>query len=54
MIELYHCIDARSLRPLWVLEEMRLPYQLHVLPFPPRAFASGYKKKKQHATNAER
>ena len=45
MIELYHCIDARSLRPLWVLEEMRLPYQLHVLPFPPRAFASGYKEK---------
>lgn len=45
MIELYHCIDARSLRPLWVLETMRLPYQLHVLPFPPRAFASGYKEK---------
>ena len=43
MIELYHCIDARSLRPLWVLEEMRLPYQLHVLPFPPRALAPHYK-----------
>ncbi|KAI9030525.1 glutathione S-transferase family protein [Hyaloraphidium curvatum] len=34
---LYHCIAARSFRPLWLLEELRLPYKLVVLPFPPRA-----------------
>ena len=39
MIHLYHCVDARSFRPLWVLEEMRLPYELTVLPFPPRVLA---------------
>lgn len=36
MIELYHCADARSFRALWTLEEMALPYRLHLLPFPPR------------------
>jgi glutathione S-transferase len=36
MIELYHCADARSFRALWALEEMQLPYSLHVMPFPPR------------------
>ncbi|WP_129649439.1 glutathione S-transferase family protein [Peristeroidobacter agariperforans] len=36
-IELWHCADTRSFRVLWVLEELRLPYQLHLLPFPPRA-----------------
>jgi glutathione S-transferase len=36
MIELWHCPDARSFRPLWALEELGLPYQLHLLPFPPR------------------
>lgn len=45
MIELYHCIDARSLRPLWTMEEMGLRYRLHVLPFPPRAHAPQYKQK---------
>lgn len=44
MIHLYHCVDARSFRPLWVLEEMGLPYELTVLPFPPRALAPEYKK----------
>ena len=39
MIELYHCADARSFRALWTLEEMALPYRLHLLPFPPRARA---------------
>jgi glutathione S-transferase len=39
MITLYHCVSARSFRPLWVLEEMGLPYQLKMLPFPPRALA---------------
>jgi glutathione S-transferase len=36
LIELYHSIDARSFRALWALEEMHLPYRLHVLEFPPR------------------
>ncbi len=36
MIELWHCADARSFRPLWALEELGLPYTLHLLPFPPR------------------
>jgi glutathione S-transferase len=39
MIMLYHCLDARSFRPLWMLEEMALPYELKMLPFPPRALA---------------
>jgi len=42
MITLYHCLDARSFRPLWMLEEMRLPYALKMLPFPPRAHARAY------------
>ena len=36
MIELYHCVDARSFRALWTLEAMGLDYKLHTLPFPPR------------------
>lgn len=35
-MELWHSADARSFRPLWMLEEMALPYRLHLLPFPPR------------------
>ncbi len=42
MIELYHCIDARSFRALWALEEMGLAYRLHVLPFPPRVLSPEY------------
>ncbi|MBP6019087.1 MAG: glutathione S-transferase family protein [Burkholderiaceae bacterium] len=44
MIEttLYHCVGARSLRPLWVLEELGLPYQLQMLAFPPRAHQREY------------
>lgn len=42
MIELYHCTDARSFRALWALEELGLPYRLHVLPFPPRAHRPDY------------
>lgn len=42
-ITLYHCADARSLRPLWCLEEMGLEYELINLPFPPRVFAKEYK-----------
>lgn len=36
MIILYHCMSARSFRPLWMLEELGLPYELRMLPFPPR------------------
>ena len=39
MLHLHHCVSARSFRPLWMLEELQLPYQLHMLPFPPRAKA---------------
>jgi glutathione S-transferase len=44
MITLYHCVAARSFRPLWTLEEMKLPYDLKMLPFPPRIFAREYLK----------
>lgn len=42
MIQLWHCANARSFRPLWMLEEMQLPYQLHLLPFPPRHRQPGW------------
>jgi glutathione S-transferase len=44
LIELYHCPDARSFRALWTLEELGLPYTLHLLPFPPRVRAPQYLK----------
>ena len=43
MIKLYHCADARSFRVLWALEELELPYELEVMPFPPRYRVEGYK-----------
>lgn len=39
---LYHCVSARSFRPLWMLEELGLPYELKMLPFPPRLKAKPY------------
>ena len=42
MITLYHCAAARSFRVVWTLEEMGLPYELKMLPFPPRVFAKDY------------
>lgn len=42
MIELHHCPDTRSFRALWALEELGLPYKLHLLPFPPRLLAPEY------------
>ncbi len=42
MIHLYHCVSARSFRPLWMLEELQLPYSLHMLPFPPRLRARSF------------
>lgn len=41
-MKLWHCKDARSLRPLWALEEMGLPYELENLPFPPRVLRKEY------------
>ena len=42
MITLFHCVSARSFRPLWTLEELGAPYQLRMLPFPPRVHAKAY------------
>src|SRR5271165_2874831 len=42
MIALWHCVDARSFRPLWALEEIGLQYRLEILPFPPRYLAREY------------
>ena len=42
MIHLYHCTDARSFRALWALEELGLPYELTVMPFPPRYRQKSY------------
>jgi glutathione S-transferase len=36
MIKLYHCKDARSLRCVWALEELGIPYELATLGYPPR------------------
>lgn len=41
-IRLWHCTGARSMRCVWMLEEMGLPYELTVLPFPPRMFQKDY------------
>ncbi|UTP39879.1 glutathione S-transferase family protein [Phenylobacterium sp. LH3H17] len=42
MPTLYHCADARSFRVLWALEELGVPYELKLLPFPPRVRAPDY------------
>ncbi|MDY7576821.1 glutathione S-transferase family protein [Herbaspirillum sp. RTI4] len=42
MITLYHCLSARSFRPLWMLEELSTPYALKMLPFPPRIMERDY------------
>ena len=41
-MKLYHCADARSLRPLWALEELGTDYELVNMAFPPRATYPGY------------
>tara|TARA_R110002110_G_scaffold107369_3_gene268694 strand:- start:21578 stop:22189 length:612 start_codon:yes stop_codon:yes gene_type:complete len=41
-IKLFHCKGARSVRPLWTLEEMGIPYELEVMSFPPRFLQEGY------------
>lgn len=40
--QLHHCVSARSFRALWILEELQQPYELLMLPFPPRALARDY------------
>ena len=42
MIALHHCLSARSFRPLWMLEELGQPYELKMLPFPPRVLARSF------------
>ncbi len=42
MLRLYHAPDARSLRPLWTLEEMGLDYELINVAFPPRVTYPDY------------
>lgn len=42
MIVLYHCANARSFRALWMLEELGLPCELRMLPFPPRVLRKDY------------
>lgn len=42
MMKLWHCSGARSLRPLWALEEMGMDYEVEILPFPPRVFNRDY------------
>lgn len=37
---LYHAPHTRSVRPLWLLEEMELPYELQTSAFDPEYFAS--------------
>ena len=39
---LWHCHNARSLRPLWAMAEMGMEYELIELPFPPRIFQKDF------------
>jgi glutathione S-transferase len=41
-LKLWHCAGARSIRPLWTLEEMGLEYELELMQFPPRFAHQGY------------
>ena len=43
-MKLWHCSSARSLRPLWTLEELEFEYEVQILPFPPRVFERDYLK----------
>ncbi|HZW21005.1 glutathione S-transferase family protein [Noviherbaspirillum sp.] len=46
MITLFHCVSARSFRPLWTMEELGMRhgthYELRMLPFPPRVHQREY------------
>ena len=41
-MKLWHSHNARSLRPLWAMEEMGFDYELELLPFPPRIFQKDF------------
>lgn len=41
-MKLFHCKDARSIRPLWALEELGIDHELEVMAFPPRSRRPGY------------
>jgi glutathione S-transferase len=41
-MKLWHCKGSRSIRPLWALEELGLPYELQVMQFPPRFHHKDY------------
>ena len=41
-MKLYHCKGARSVRPLWTLEEMGIDYEFESMPFPPRMRRDAY------------
>lgn len=40
--KIWHCHNARSLRPLWAMEEMGIDYDVEILPFPPRQHQKEY------------
>ena len=40
--KIWHCHNARSLRPLWTMEEMGIEYDIEILPFPPRLYKKEY------------
>lgn len=42
-VTLYHCPGARSVRPLWTLEELGIDFELVTMAFPPRYLHEGYK-----------
>lgn len=44
MLTLFHCMSARSFRPLWALEELGQAYTLKMVPFPPRVHAREFLK----------
>ncbi|MEM8496601.1 MAG: glutathione S-transferase family protein [Pseudomonadota bacterium] len=41
-IQLWHSSNSRSVRPLWALEELQIPYELKSLRFPPRIFEPSF------------
>ena len=36
MLKIYGTEGARSIRPIWVAEELGIEYELEMMPFPPR------------------
>ena len=38
MLKIYGTEGARSIRPIWVAEELGIEYELEMMPFPPRIF----------------